>query len=280
MNINLQLTAIDLDPRSVNFAGADYLALVADTQGNILKPHGRDFAQNLFFQFVGNPAAVKTWLKNKIAPLITSAAAQGAQTAAFKANGTSAGFVNAALSADGYRALGFVDTQLPSDPSFLRGMKHPDTTAFLGLNDPPVSAWQSGFQQAIHLLIALADDDQARLAQLTQTIIADAATIATVVDQEPGQVFRNDRGQVIEHFGFTDGVSQPLFLADDIEKARLNDGIDVYDPSAPLGLALLKDPMGSPAGYGSYFVFRKLSQNVAGFRQNEAQLASALGLSG
>ncbi|HEV8693890.1 MAG TPA: hypothetical protein VGQ93_06855, partial [Lysobacter sp.] len=84
----------------------------------------------------------------------------------------------------------------------------------------------------------------------------------------------------IEHFGFTDGVSQPLFFATDLEKARMNGGLDAYDPSAPLCLALNKDPLGAVSGYGSYLVFRKLAQDVAGFRNQEAQLAQALGLSG
>lgn len=279
MNVDLQLTSLDTDPASPNYSGDAYVRLLQDSQGNILKSHGRDVGAHLFLQFVPtNIAGARHWLATTLAPQLTSGWAQLQQTRQFRATGTSAVFVTAALSADGYRALGFSDAQLPSDPSFLRGAKHPDPHAGLGLNDPPVSSWQSGFQQPLHLLLMVADDDQAVVDSTAAALLASLSGIATLVDSEPGAAFHNARGQVIEHFGFTDGVSQPLFLAADLEKARMNGGLDVYDPSAPLGLALNKDPLGTDSGFGSYLVFRKLAQDVAGFRGQEAQLAQALGL--
>jgi Dyp-type peroxidase family len=280
MPIDLQLTAIDVDPASVNYAGDDYQALLKDTQGNILKPHGRDFSTLVFLQFnTSNVNGVEQWIARQLAPLVTSGWAQMQESKLFRTSGQSGVvFVNAALSADGYRALGVDPAGVPGDPSFLRGMKNPDPKAALGLNDPPVSQWQSGLQQALHMLISVADDSQAAVDAMVAQITGTLGGIATVVNQENGAVFRNGQGQVIEHFGFVDGVSQPVFFADDIEKQRMNGGIDVYDPSAALGLALLKDPLGGPMGYGSYLVFRKLPQDVAGFRANEARLATALKL--
>ncbi|MFN0108136.1 MAG: Dyp-type peroxidase [Blastocatellia bacterium] len=282
MPVNLQLTNININPKSLNYTGDDYVSMLKDTQGNIVKGHGRDFTVDLFLQFnSANIAGVKNWIATKIAPLVTSGFNQLQAAQEFRSNGTDGGvFANFGLSADGYRALGFSDNQLPNDPSYLRGAKNPAPKNALGLNDPPVSQWQAGFQGTIHAYLELAGDDQAALTAQAQQIITGLTNIATVVDQENGAVFRNDKGQVIEHFGFTDGVSQPLFMADDIEAARMNGGLDVYDPSAPLGTVLLKDPMGSANGYGSYFVYRKLAQNVAGFRAQEAELATALGLSG
>jgi deferrochelatase/peroxidase EfeB len=56
----------------------------------------------------------------------------------------------------------------------------------------------------------------------------------------------------------------------------------VWDPQfAPLEAALVRDPGGaSEDSYGSYLVFRKLEQNVAGFKAAEDRLADALELMG
>ena len=278
MLIDLQLATLDADSTSPNYSGDAYVAMLARLQGNILKPHGRDFSSHLFIAFTpGDIAAVKRWIVASVLPLITSAQAQASQSALFRAGGDDGGlFGSFALSAEGYAALGL--TLLPDDPSFLRGMKHLDPKAALGLNDPPVPAWQDGFQSSLHAMVMLADDDQSVVTAAVAALTASMAGVATVVVEEPGAVFRNARGNVIEHFGFADGVSQPLFMAGDVEKQRMNGGLENYDPSAPLGSALLKDPNGGSLAFGSYLVFRKLAQDVAAFRAQEAALASALKL--
>ena len=58
-------------------------------------------------------------------------------------------------------------------------------------------------------------------------------------------------------------------------------GIDKWDPSEPLKRVLVADPATNAAdSFGSYFVFRKLEQNVRGFKVREQELADALGLVG
>ena len=54
-----------------------------------------------------------------------------------------------------------------------------------------------------------------------------------------------------------------------------------WDPQGSLNVALVADP-GSADGisFGSYFVFRKLDQNVRGFKRKEQELATALGFTG
>ena len=89
--------------------------------------------------------------------------------------------------------------------------------------------------------------------------------------------FGPDGQQDIEPFGYADGISQPLFLKEEIDKAKQG-GTDRWDPSAPLDLVLVKDPNGEGEdSYGSFFVFRKLEQDVAGFQQRVAELAEELG---
>jgi Dyp-type peroxidase family len=280
MSLNLPQTAlgqVDL----VNTADAIEAAL-EDTQGNILKSNGRDNNVHLFLKFTGAPADALAWLRMMGTQHVTSAWQQSLDAKAHRETGADGGvFVNLCLSAAGYTALGLT-AAMPDDASFRAGAK----AAVQRLSDPPVAEWQSGFQQEIHALVIVAADDAADTATAAQAISATLSGVADVVDQEVGAALRvnsdgvvttDGSGTVHEHFGFADGVSQPLFFQDEIDAERLNSGgFDRYDPSAPLDLVLLKDPGGGPNGYGSYFVYRKLQQNVAGFRGDEAKLATAL----
>ena len=284
MSLNLQQTALGaVDPQS---NPAAIQAALEDTQGNILKSHGRDHSIHLFLTFTGAPADVLAWLAMIGAQHVTSAWQQQLDARAHRETGADGGvFVNLCLSAAGYRALGLT-AAMPDDTSFLGGAKQSAPT----LNDPAVTQWEPGFQQEIHALVIVADDDAADTQAAATAVQATLGGIAEVVDQEvgaamrvgrDGQVTSDGTGTVHEHFGFADGVSQPLFFAADIEAARRNSGgFDRYDPSAPLDLVLLKDPGGGPNGFGSYFVYRKLGQDVVNFHANEASLAKALVPSG
>lgn len=110
-----------------------------------------------------------------------------------------------------------------------------------------------------------------------------AAAGVTELGRERGLSQINANGDGIEHFGYVDGRSQPMFLNEEIEDERLsNDGTTVWDPAFPLSRAIVPDP-GSPSPakhFGSYFVFRKLEQNVKLFKREEEKLATRLGLKG
>ncbi|MFM6078224.1 MAG: hypothetical protein ACKPCI_06825, partial [Dolichospermum sp.] len=76
-----------------------------------------------------------------------------------------------------------------------------------------------------------------------------------------------------------DGISQPLFLKRDIERAKSKTFEQAWEGSkwdarAPLSLVLVKDPNGiSNHSYGSYLVCRKLEQDVKAFIDTEEYLA-------
>lgn len=60
-----------------------------------------------------------------------------------------------------------------------------------------------------------------------------------------------------------------------------NDGTTVWDPDFPLKQALVADTGGTAnVSFGSYFVFRKLEQNVRDFKAREKEIAEILGLTG
>lgn len=305
MAIDLKQTGIDPDlptiPPTRNTQEAVRAAL-GDLQGNILQSHGRDHSRHLFITFATASAddrqQARQWLASLAQPAyVTSALTQyeeanryretlrtidrnGAITAADRMAmvlSASSVFVGALVSADGYRDLRLGADLTPDDPSFAAGAKERVAV----LNDPPVTAWEPTFQATLHALVIVADDDPVlRIDPLVAELKQQLAAVGATVAEETGTAMRFDAqgnpsptGNVHEHFGFADGVSQPLFFARDIERARtLNGGIDVYDPSAPLDQVLVKDPAGGSDGYGSYFVYRKLEQDVAGFRGDEKAL--------
>ena len=148
------------------------------------------------------------------------------------------------------------------------------------VNDPAVEAWDAPFQKLIHGMILVADADSMR----GETVVEEIKTIltgasATIHHIQIGGAVKNVAGEGIEHFGYVDGRSQPLLLLEDIEREALTSGDAHWDPQFPLASALIHDPgITDPHAFGSFFIFRKLEQDVAGFKSKEQDLADALGL--
>ena len=256
-----------------------YAGLLEDLQGNILKSHGRDHSVHLFLQFKpGQVDAVKSWIQNFSSAYVTSAQEQAQEAIEFKKSRTPGStFANFFLSNTGYEYLGFQLWEMPEDEAFSNGMKSYNGV----LNDPPIDTWDTGFQsENIHALILIADDDPDDLSQKADLITQQITDIADILQREEGFVLKNRSGTVIEHFGYADGVSQPLFVTRDIYRAIANDGdFSNWDPRAPLDLVLVKDPLGQTAdSYGSYLVYRKLEQDIAAFRGAEDFMAGQLGI--
>jgi Dyp-type peroxidase family len=250
---------------------AEVLAYEADLerlQGNILKSHGRSAAAHLFVTFTPDKVAeVRRFLRDLP---ITSAAEQQRQIDQFKRDGTNAPFVGLYLSAPGYAYLGASTAGFSQE--FQGGMQ----AAGGRLGDVPVARWEPEYQRQIHGMILLAHNTEseltaavARLRELSAGLVAESV--------EMGRVIRNDAKDPIEHFGYADGLSQPLFFADQVAPLATKH----WDPSAGPSLVLAKDPLGSSdQDSGTYFVFRKLEQNVRGFKEREQALADALHLTG
>ena len=273
----------------------DRAALLEDLQGNILRGHGRDFAAHIFISF-SKPDDARAWLGKTARQYCTSAAEQEHTTRAFRIALTDGGiFGHVALSANGYRALGFSEKQMPK-PLNPRGRQdregYSDVFA-LGqkarqryLLDPPVHEWEPGFQAAIHAVVILAADDEASLNREVDTLKNSLGSAGSVVSIESGTaIFRqldpHDPKSManVEHFGYVDGRSQPLFLEDQLEDEKRKGGINTWNPVAPLSLALVRDPLGkNDLSAGSFLVFRKLEQNVRGFKKAVKRLADELGV--
>lgn len=252
--------------------------MLQNLQGNILKGHGRESTINVFFKIDPAKAADMGAALREIANFhLTSASKQLHETGQFQTGGTPGNtLVALMLSAAGYDALG-KKSAAPASPIFAKGMK-----ADTSLGDPLVATWEKPFQEDIHgmLLIADVDINRMRIKRDDLVTLLKAAG-ATIVHQQIGGALKNKAGKGIEHFGYVDGRSQPLMLAEDIDKEITETGNSEWDPEFSLAAALVPDPgVGDAVSFGSFFIFRKLEQDVRGFKRREQGLADALKLTG
>lgn len=272
-------------PISWRSTNPDVVALFDDLQANILKGHGRRLTINLFLKFDSAKAAGIKETIHQLSGELKTAKQQLSEAENFKHNGRDGGTVRCLLlSFAGYKALG-VAAKAPAAPAapaasaFHDGMQ----TRVVRLADPPVANWEANFQQQIDGMLLLADNDPERLELERDSVAASLEAVGvTVLFEERGDQQFNDRGQGVEHFGYVDGRSQPIFLTEDIEHEKLiNGGTSMWDPAFPLEQVLVTTGSGSAtAVLGSFFVFRKLEQNVFGFKRKEEELSTLLGFHG
>jgi Dyp-type peroxidase family len=247
-----------------------YCKELAALQGNILKSHGREATVSVFLTFKpGKVKEVKQLIHN-LAKSVTSALKQEEQTAAFKYRRKSELLTTFHLTARGYGFLRYDTTK------FCEVFREGLSSARKRLTDPPLSEWEANFRRPVHAMVTLAHDYQSQLAKAHHDLVKSVKSMAEVFT-ESGQVMRRESdGWTIEHFGFVDGISQPLFFDREIpsEKSR-----DRWNPAAGPNLVLVRDPHGkSDENCGTFLVFRKLEQNVKGFKRAEKALAKRLHL--
>jgi Dyp-type peroxidase family len=252
------------------------LAMLSDLQGNILKGHGRDHTIHLLLNFKNSASTEVRAFLREIGNEMPSALDQFVKSQLFNAIKQDGGlFVAAFLSAEGYKALD-LGHLLPPGTAFRDGMKLRKDI----LLDPESSEWDSYLAKPVHAMILLARDDVVALAadsQALQQRMAALGSAITVLGQEIGLAQRNDDTHAIEHFGYVDGRSQPLVLEEDINAEKDAGGIDKWDPTILLGQVLVPCPGAKlDVSLGSFFVFRKLEQNVKGFKTREQELRTQL----
>lgn len=226
-------------------------------QGNILNHHGRDHSALLFFRHGGTAADRRNYIK-AAGEWVTSALTQWLQ-ARDKYRAPTEDFIGFALTKDGIQKAG---CRMPADKAFAEGMfdrkgklldKEWEETTLAG-ND------------LIHGVWILGNAKRDLLEALVQRI-ADLDAQVKIVAREDGVVLRNRQGDAVEPFGYRDGVSMPEFFEED---GGPNDGL----VNLPLDNVLIND--NAEEYGGSYLVFRKLRQDVEGFRQFERDLAVLL----
>ncbi len=266
---------VNLDHFPIDPSDASLRDFLGDLQGNILKGHGRPFTFNIFVKFKPNQAtALRNWIAGFSNTFVTSASTQLSDTKRFhdeKIPGRL--FVSLFLTAHGYERLNVPMAKRPDDPQFKLGMRQ----AGAGLHDPAPGTWDAGYDNEIDAMILVADADVHHARSVARGIVRSLESNnkqkAVIMRVERGVGLRNEKGEGIEHNNYVDGISQPAFFADE----RLSPH-DKWDPMATPRLMLVKDANGKFANdsFGSYFVYRKLEQNVRGFKTREKDVAKTV----
>jgi Dyp-type peroxidase family len=270
-------------------------SLLEGLQGNILKSHGRDHTANVFVTFDdGQVSGARNWIRNFALTSLTSARQQLAEIDNFKRHKVPGGiFFGLYVTSFAYDYFKIPPEMRPieSAGAFKGGMRNAQ------LNDI-VSDWDPHFRgENIHLMVLVGHDDKEVLskevAKLIETIreftidpeLPENSSewfASSRINIEYGNAIRNANGDGLEHFGYVDGISQPLFFDDEFKLANENsvpftgDQL-MWDPRAELELVLTADHS-SAKTFGSFYVFRKLEQDVRRFKLAERQLANFIGL--
>jgi Dyp-type peroxidase family len=264
--------------------GADALA---DIQGFVTSGYGHLPLATYFFLHIHDGADAQRWLAG-VLPAVTSAAPWPKTATGEKIKPLSA--VNLAFTASGMAALGLPEPVRCTFPvEFQDGIATADRSAILGdTEESHPTTWEVGAptSPAIHVLLMVHGATRDHLDRA-------CAEQRSLLEQHPGVEELIDATQHgyrpeadAEHFGFHDGISQPAIGGISGEGVPTGEFILGYEnhyaliPPTPLVPAdldregLLRayaNPYHPPpqlhdlGANGSYVVYRKLQQDVAGF---------------
>jgi Dyp-type peroxidase family len=249
--------------------------MLNDLQANILKHHGRDFAFHLFLTIKsGKSIEARNWIADFATAKVTSTAKQLIDSKIKKVNDIDGGTVYTfSLTSFGYDKLGIQTTLKPENQAFQDGMKQRSNL----LADNPTD-WENEFQNNIDILIIVGNSNEEIAYERKNNLISQLSSNFDIVKVQKGQVLKNEHGVGIEHFGYADGISQPIFFEKEVNEQSNH---TIWKDEAKLKLALVKDKGGKfQDSYGSYFVFRKLEQNVKAFKEAEENLQKVRDSSG
>jgi Dyp-type peroxidase family len=251
-------------------------------QGNILSGFNKDHELILALTF-GDPGQAKTWV-SRMSELVATDPEVAAFNGLFKAvndrRGGERGVVESVwtqllLTAAGLEQLGIpVDQIAAVSTPLAQGMgTRADLLGDRQESDPANWIDPFGKNSITALLVIAADDDD--------DLLHEADRLEDLCSDHDIRIVWREHGGTLpppltghEHFGFKDGISQPPADASELPQFLLGQNT-----------AAQNDPWGNPAPAlpawaqnGSLFVFRILSQDVAGFRGFAAAHATEVGL--
>jgi deferrochelatase/peroxidase EfeB len=228
-------------PLAWKTATGDDSEMLSQLQPNIVKAHVRDHLQVLFLQF-SDKAESRAFLK-ALRGKMKSAKVHLREAEAFKTSGTpGTTYVGVGLTFKGYEQLGIAAAKIPGGGGgpFKGSMRSAESVG--KLQDPPVTQWEKTFRHTIHAVVLIGDSKEAAVASKRAEIDALLTPKIKLLGVEIGLSQRNANGDGIEHFGYIDGRSEPLFLKEDIaEERHERDGATVWDPAFGLGRVIVQD---------------------------------------
>jgi Dyp-type peroxidase family len=169
-----------------------------DIQGNVLRAYAFPFARFLFARVREDEAdAARAWL----------AAEAGAVTTAEEWSAKPLHARNVALSFAGLRALGVPSWLLDSFPQDFRDGMAARAAELGDTGDAAPERWEAGLRGGdVHVLVSVAGQGTVAVREEADRLAAEMAAhgLEPGYDQEASQ-----RSDMREHFGFTDGFGQP-----------------------------------------------------------------------
>jgi Dyp-type peroxidase family len=270
-------------------------------QGNVVAGFNKDYASYLFLALPDEPARARAWLAGLVGQVATAEEVKRfndlfreiRRRRGQREGAVEAAWMNLAFTHDGLGRLGVAEDELDQFPEeFRQGMRGRNRTiGDVGDNHP--DRWPNELgTRTVHALMIVAADSAEDLHREVLYYVRDAASHGvSVVFQQDGTT-RND-APGYEHFGFRDGVSQPGIRG--LTTSSYPGG--AADPGGPPkdvvagGEFVLGYPRERPRGAddplspqpewtrdGSYLVFRRLRQDVKGFRDFLAAEAARRGI--
>lgn len=244
-----------------------------DVQGLVARGFGNLKAARFILLGVNDPKRARPWL-GKLAGSVTSAA-----------RGPDRFAINVAFTAPGLRALGLDEAAIAAFSfEFRDGMVSDHRTRILGdigQSAPETWTWGGPTSRGVDLLVMTYAIDSEALATAREIVDRERGGVAVIAELDTSTL--TDR----EHFGFHDGISQPVIegmgrsgtpentikagefvLGYENEYGRRTDRPSVPRASDPSGILpeLAGDGDRSDLGKnGSYLVFRQLAQDVSRF---------------
>jgi Dyp-type peroxidase family len=269
------------------------LTTSTEIQGNILAPFRCTYQTFVFLSFGNRRAAARRWLSVTVGRVSSTAdVRQNAQRTFLNLGLTATGLatLHPEVAADLVRFEAFWSGPLGIRVDESGGLT--TTASLLGdvdASDP--ENWQvGGLREPVDALLTIAADDPETLDDRVRREVETAETATLIVLSRQDGYTRRDDGRSVEHFGFADGISQPGIR--DFSDAITNNGRleDARRPGSPViaaGEFVLgwpgerrppaRAPWPAPAPWmrnGSFQVFRRLCQNVAGWRENLQKFGS------
>ncbi|MBS0206190.1 MAG: peroxidase [Planctomycetes bacterium] len=263
----------------------------SEIQGYILREYGLQYSRYCFIQFLDS-ADGRRWI-GRIVPRITTSGQWDPIDQAHNPAAT----LNIAFTADGLKAVGIsADSMKSFSTEFQEGAFENDRATSLGdTGDSAPSAWEEGFgdpQQAarLHALLILCGHTAADIETQWKSIEQTFGPGVQAVYSRDGNFFPDGT----EHFGYRDGIGQPAIEGSgepDYPGRGLPQPDGTWKPLAA-GEFLFGYPteLGVPnrapfleidgrrqvSRNSTYLAYRKLKQDVIGFRQFLSATASQL----
>ena len=272
-----------------------------EIQGNVVAGFNKDYTSYLFFALPEDPVRARAWLADLVNQVATAQEVKQFNDlfrAIRKRRGDREGVVeaawmNLAFTHEGLGRFAAVDdSELALFPEeFREGMRRRKATiGDLGDNDP--DRWPNDLgRKTIHALMIVAADSVEDLNREIRYFVRHAASHeVSLVFQQDGMTRPDAPGH--EHFGFKDGISQPGIRG--LTGSSYPQGSGEGDPPRDViagGEFVLgyprqqssdaaDDPLTPQPEWtenGSYLVFRRLRQDVKGFRDFLSSEAARLG---